>query len=884
MIGNFRRASKPSEEHQKRDQEISARLIAASHQSVEELFHTLKTSEKGLSQSEAQQRIERYGLNRIASQKPPSWSFLLFKNFANPFIVLVMILGIVSFFLKEYNAVYIIAFIVLLSVLMRFIQEYRSHQAAEKLKALVSTNATVLRSKKGEPEPKYQEIAIKYLVPGDLIHLSAGDMVPADVRLLTAKELYVSQASLSGEALPVEKGERAPPKEERMNPLDSPNLCLHGTTILNGTAQALVLATGDQTYLGTMAKILLADRPLTSFDRGVNRVSWLLIQFICLMAPVVLLINGLSKGNWFEALLFSLSVAVGLTPEMLPMIVTANLARGAVKMARSQVIVKRLNSIQNFGAMDLLCTDKTGTLTENRIVLLKYLDVDGEKNPEILYYGYLNSFYQTGLKNLLDSAVLEQVSSEKREEFSKSYQKYDEIPFDFARRRMSVIIQKGPGSHLLICKGAVEEMLVICDRVRKNGSIQQIDAEMKSRLEKMKEELNRDGLRVLAVAYKELPEAEKREYRPEDERALIFFGYLAFFDPPKLSAAKALALLNTYAVQVKVMTGDNELVTEKICKELNLPIKGILTGPQIDALQDEELKARVEETTLFAKLTPLQKSRIIRTFKAMGHTVGYLGDGINDAPALREADIGISVDTAVDIAKESADIIMLEKSLLFLGEGVLEGRRTFANIMKYIKMTLSSNFGNVFSIVGASALLPFLPMLSIQILFQNMLYDLSQTLIPFDNVDPELLQKPRRWEPGGIAQFMVWIGPISSLFDYATFAVLWFLFSANTPAKQAFFQSGWFLEGLLSQVLIIHLIRTAKVPFLQSRASLPLLLSTLLIMGFGLSLPYTWMGASIGLIPLPSSYFPWLFLILISYCISTQWVKIYFIRRFHAWI
>lgn len=671
---------------------------------------------------------------------------------------------------------------------------------------------------------------------------------------------------------------------ESNNPLEMPNICFMGTNVLNGTAAAVIINTGNRTYFGSMAKCITGYRPLTSFDLGVNKVSWLLIQFIFIMVPIVFFINGFTKGDWFEAFLFSVSVAVGLTPEMLPMIVTTNLARGAVEMSRHKVVVKRLNAIQNFGAMDILCTDKTGTLTQDHVILEKYLDAEGEENDEVLNYAYLNSFHQTGLKNLLDVAVLEHKILEEELQLNKAYHKIDEIPFDFTRRRMSVVLEKTPDQHLLICKGAVEEVLSLCTQAKLNHSIAPLSAEELSKLDILKQELNEDGLRVLAIAYKEIPNGVHREYHVQDETELTFLGYLAFLDPPKHSTTKALASLNEYNVQVKILTGDNELVTQKICRWVHLPVEGVLTGSQLEAMSDEDLKIMIDKITIFAKLTPLQKSRVIKVLKSNGHTVGYLGDGINDAPALREADIGISVDTAVDIAKESADIIMLEKSLLFLVQGVIEGRKTFGNIIKYIKMALSSNFGNVFSVLGASALLPFLPMKAVQLLTQNLLYDLSQTAIPFDHVDTEFLQKPRKWEPGGIARFMLCIGPISSIFDYITFGVMWFVFAANNPENQALFQSGWFIEGLLSQTLIVHMIRTQKIPFFQSIASIPLLITTFLVMAIGIYIPYTFVGESIGLVPLPGNYFYWLFAILLSYCLLTQLVKGWFIKRFNYWL
>ena len=709
-------------------------------------------------------------------------------------------------------------------------------------------------------------------------------MVPADIRIISSKELFLSQSALTGEAMPVEKAKKSlliAPTESHV--LDTPNLCFMGTNVLNGTAKALILATGNHTFFGSMAKKISGYRPMTNFDIGINQVTWLLIRFMFAMVPIVFLLNGFTKGDWFDAFLFALSVAVGLIPEMLPMIVTANLAKGAVKMAESKVIVKHLNSIQNFGAMNILCTDKTGTLTQDRIILEKHLSINGEDNEEVLQFGYLNSYYQTGLKNLLDLAVLEHLEVKQELQLDCTYKKVDEIPFDFVRRRMSVVVQDSDGHDLLISKGSVEEIIAVCTEAKVEGNIAPLTDAIKSESFKLVDSLNEDGLRVLAVAYKKFSDKSK-EYRASDENNLILIGFLAFLDPPKQTADAAISELQKLNVQVKVLTGDNEVITKRICKWVGLSTDKVLNGSEIDRMSDEQLKAVVDETTIFAKLFPLQKSRIISILRGNGHVVGFLGDGINDAPALREADVGISVDTAVDIAKESADIIMLEKSLLFLKEGVLEGRRTFGNIMKYIKMAVSSNFGNVFSVLGASAIFPFLPMLPLQLLVQNLLYDISQITIPFDNVDKDVLEKPTQWNPRGILKFMVFIGPISSIFDYTTFALMWFVFGANSIANQSLFQSGWFVEGLLSQTLIVHMIRTQKIPFIQSIASWPLLLSTAVIMSIGIYIPYTSFGASIGLTPLPLSFFHWLLLTLLAYCALTQCVKVWFINKFHFWL
>lgn len=865
----------------KSPQELSASLLAYSRMAVPDLLKEFESSENGLTAAAVRRKHRSYGFNEVAHEKPPSGPLLFLRNFKNPFVILLIVLGAVSYFIGEKSAVVIIGVMVLLGVMMRFIQEYRSNLAAEKLKKMVSTKATVKRLSESSSKPVLHEIDIKYLVPGDIVHLSAGDLIPADLRIISSKELYVGQSALTGEPLPVEKGSEG--REGITDPMEMPNLCFMGTNVLNGSGTGIILHAGHETYFGSMARKALAARPPTSFDIGVNRVSWLLIRFMVVMVPIVFLINFFTKGGLLETTLFSLSIAVGLTPEMLPMIVTANLAKGAVNMSRSKVIVKQLNAIQNFGAMDLLCTDKTGTLTLDKIILEKYLNSGGDESDEVLTYGFLNSYHQTSLKSLLDAAVLKHRDLEKELQLDAAYRKIDEVPFDFERRRMSVVVEKNGGEELLICKGAFEETLSVCSHFKSGERVLPLSDEERARLKGMEVDLNEDGLRVLAVAYKE--EKEKRVvYSTKDEVDLIFLGFLAFLDPPKESANHALKLLQEHNVQVKVLTGDNERVTQRICRWVGLQVEGLLRGVEIDKMGDEELKRAVVGTTIFTKLNPFQKARVIRAFKANGHIVGYLADGINDALALRDADIGISVDTAVDIAKEFSDIVMLEKSLLFLGKGVVEGRRTFGNIIKYIKMATSSNFGNVFSVLGASALFPFLPMLPIQLLTQNLLYDFSQTAIPFDRVDRDFILQPQKWSPGGIAKFMVFIGPISSIFDYMTFAVLWFIFGANSIAHQALFQTGWFVEGLLSQTLIVHMIRTRQIPFIQSIASPQLLLTTLVIMAVGIYLPYSAIGHSIGFVSLPASYFSWLTGILAGYCFLTQVVKFWFIRRFRYWL
>ena len=857
----------------------------------------LDTHETGLSESVAEESLLKLGLNDIAHDKAPSWYIQLLGAFANPFIIVLLILATISFIMdvvlqtpenREYKTVVVILVMVGLSTMIRFVQEFRSNVAAEKLKSMVTTTATVLREDTGK-----KEIDIKQLVPGDIIFLSAGDMMPADMRILQSKDLFVSQAMLTGEALPVEKREQAIEDAEKRSVLELENVCFMGTNVVSGTAMAVVVNTGNRTYFGSMAKSLVGKRAETSFDKGVSSVSWLLIRFMLVMVPLVFLVNGLTKGNWIEAFMFGLSVAVGLTPEMLPMIVTANLAKGAVNMSRRKVVVKRLNAIQNIGAMDILCTDKTGTLTLDKIVLERYLNVYGHDDDEVLKWAYLNSYHQTGLKSLLDVAVLEHVELRKELKVDEDYLKVDEIPFDFQRRRMSVILEQKNDKHLLICKGAVEEMLSICSHAIDPGEnsiidfvsdeIIPLDEKTKQKIIEITQSLNEDGLRVLLVAIKEYDE-RPLTYSVADESNMTLTGFVGFLDPAKPSAKASILALQKLGVSVKVLTGDNEIVTKKICKEVGIPITNILLGSELERMTDKELGEKIEDVSILAKLNPEQKSRVVKLLQAKGHTVGFLGDGINDAAALRDADVGISVDTAVDIAKESADIILLENDLMVLRKGVIYGRRTFGNIIKYIKMTASSNFGNMFSVLGASAILPFLPMLPVQILVQNLLYDISQISIPWDRMDAEYIEKPRKWDASGISRFMMYIGPISSIFDYATYAVMWFVFKANSPEHQNLFQSGWFIEGLLSQTLIVHMIRTKQIPFIQSWATAPVVALTSAIMLVGIWIPFSPFASALKLEPLPGSYFLYLVVILTAYCVLTQFVKNWFIKKFSTWL
>jgi Mg2+-importing ATPase len=670
-----------------------------------------------------------------------------------------------------------------------------------------------------------------------------------------------------------------------------------GSNVISGSAIGVVFATGQSTYLCTIAKSIVGVRAQTSFDKGINKVRLLLIRFMLVMVPLVFFINGITKGDWFSAFIFAVSVAVGLTPEMLPMIVTSNLAKGAVKMSRKKTIVKNLNSIQSFGAMNILCTDKTGTLTHDKIILERYLNIAGEDDIRVLRHAYFNSFFQTGLKNLMDKAILSHVKELGFENLEEKYRKIDEIPFDFTRRRMSVVIEDKTGKRQIITKGAIEEMLAICSYAEYHGKVLPITQDIRDIVLRESMTMNGEGMRVLGVAHKSWVEKD-HSFAVEDETEMVLIGFLAFLDPPKESAANAIRQLHEHGVEVKVLSGDNEAVVKAICQQVGVDASHTLNGSEIEALTDETLCARIGEVKIFAKLTPMQKTRIITLLQEQGNTVGFLGDGINDASALRQSDIGISVDTAVDIAKESADIILLEKDLMVLEDGVHEGRKIFGNIMKYIKMTASSNFGNMFSVLAASAFLPFLPMMPIHILIQNLLYDSSQTAIPFDRVDREYLMKPRKWDASGLSKFMIYVGPISSIFDITTYLLMFFVIGpmafggvsyylldgASQIEFAKMFQSGWFIEGLLSQTLIVHMIRTRKIPFFQSRASCSVMLATLTIMAVGIIIPFTGLGAKIGLVPLPFAYFPWLIATLLCYCFLTQVVKQWFIRKFGYWL
>ncbi|HEV3144068.1 MAG TPA: magnesium-translocating P-type ATPase [Gemmataceae bacterium] len=878
---------------------IAPPLLEAAGIPADDVVRKMQTSMDGLTEEEAEDRLKTHGPNVVAQEHGYVWLRLLGKALINPLVILLLVLAVVSYLTGDLRAAIVMLIMVALGVILRFVQEMRADAAAAALKAMISVTATVLRG--GQP----REIPLGQLVPGDIVKLAAGDMIPADLRLLSCKDLFVIQSALTGEAFPVEKFD-APERDPENAKLELKNVCFLGTSVESGTALGVLVATGLQTYLGSMSSAMVQQTTETSFDRGIRAFTWLMIRFILVMVPLVFLINGLTKGDWKEAFFFAMAVAVGLTPEMLPMIVTVCLSKGAIAMSRKKVIVKRLNSIQNLGAMDVLCTDKTGTLTMDHIILVKHCDVVLENDPSVLELAFLNSHFQTGLKNLMDRAVL-QYAEGNQGEIHQGFRKIDEIPFDFSRKIMSVVVGSQGQPNRIICKGASEEIFRRCTQYELDGKPRPMEQIILEDLREEHDRLSMDGFRVLAVAYRDLK--DKPSYSKEDESDLILKGYVAFLDPPKDTSLAAIKALQEHGVAVKVLTGDNDLVSRKICSEVGIDVEHSLLGGQVEKMSDADLAENAGKTTLFARLSPAHKQRIIKALQSKGHVVGFLGDGINDAPALRAADVGISVDTAVDIAKESADAILLEKNLLVLEEGVLEGRKVFANILKYIRMGASSNFGNMFSVLGASIFLPFLPMAPIQILTNNLLYDFSQVPIPTDNVDPEQIAKPRPWSMTQITRFILFIGPCSSIFDYTTFLIMLFVFKCGSEAlhcppqwlewakdwakqlpegqqdnlnlayRAALFQTGWFIESLLTQTIIIHIIRTNRIPFLQSSASWPLIVTSVLIMIIGIWLPFSPVGPALGFTHVPPLYWPLVFLTLFCYIVLTQLVKMWLFRR-----
>jgi Mg2+-importing ATPase len=880
---NFMNRKTYGRQIQKNKHDTELKLRSYTFLTAEELFARLSATQVGLTSEEAEKRQDQFGKNVITVGNKNTVLHRLREATINPFNVILLLIAVITYFTDvvasskpDYLTVSIILALVFLSSLVAFVQSQRSNAAAEKLSKMISNKADVWRDGKLTPIPMDE------VVPGDIVRLSAGDMLPADVRFLTTKDAFIAQAALTGESNPVEKF-----SDIRNNPddglTDLRNIGFMGSNMVSGSATAVALATGNDTYFGSMAKSLSGDRAKTSFERGVDSVSRLLVRMMLVMVPIVFLINGLAKGEWSSALLFAISIAVGLTPEMLPVIMTSTLAKGAVSMSKHKVIVRTLGAIQTFGEMDVLCTDKTGTLTEDKIVLEKYMNLRGEDDTRILRHAYLNSYFQTGLKNLIDLAIINRAEQNELENILGSYTRVDEIPFDFSRRRMSVVLSDKNGKRQLITKGAVEEMISISSFVEMHGRILPMDEGTRRAALEIYERHNADGLRMIAVAQKnEVPGSGA--FSVADEKDMVLIGFVGFLDPPKESAKAAITALREHGVRTVVLTGDSEGVAVKVCGKVGVNPSRLLTGRDIERMDDAALLDAVKACDLFAKLSPSQKERVVKAFQTAGHTVGYMGDGINDAPPLRQADVGISVDSAVDIAKETADIILLKKDLMVLEEGVIEGRRTFGNIIKYIKMAASGNFGNMISVIIASIFLPFLPMLPVQILTQNLLCDFSQMGIPFDSVDKEYLKKPRNWETRSIKSFMAYMGPLSSVFDILCFAVMWWAIGANTVALSPLFQSGWFVFGTVSQVLVIHMIRTAKIPFLQSKPSMPLFLSTFIVAAVAMTTGFTDFAIGLDMLRLPTLFIPWLAAVLAGYLLCVQFIKKLYVQRYGEWM
>ena len=872
--------------HQQREIRVAPLVIESAALDAAAVYARLATRPEGLTTAEADARLLEHGPNVLAQDKPPGLLRLLARAVLDPLVILLAALATVSAATGDFRSAVMMLAMIALSVGLKLVQEAKANGAAAKLKAMISVNATILRD--GAPA----EIPVAHLVPGDVVQLTAGDMIPGDVRIVHAKDLFVNQGSLTGESLPTEKFDLQT-DSATIAPIALANVAYLGSSVASGAATALVVATGRTTYLGGMAEAITEPAPPTAFERGIKRFTWLMLRFLAVMVPLVFVINGVTKGNWTQAFFFALAVAVGLTPEMLPMIVTVCLSKGAVSMGKKKVIVKRIDAIQNLGAMNVLCTDKTGTLTMDKVILERHCDVLLRENERVLALAYTNSHFQTCLKSVLDRAILAHEETHTHARIPEQ-SKVDEIPFDFVRRIMSVVVRTPEGKDRIISKGAPEAIFAKCSAFTLDGVLHPMDHVHIEELKKEYERLSAEGFRVLAIASKEVPAhgtiaSGATAYGKDDEHDLVLDGYAAFLDPPKDSAGAAIKALQGHGVSVKVVTGDNELVARKICKEVGLLTDVVLLGSDVEKMTDTELAAAVGDATLFARVSPAHKERIIKALQAGGHTVGFLGDGINDAPALHAADVGISVDTAVDVAKASADMILLEHSLMVVDEGVLEGRKVFSNIIKYVRMGASSNFGNMFSVLGASIFVPFLPMLPLQILANNLLYDLGQTAIPSDTVDLERIQKPRTWDIRELTHFILLIGPCSSIFDYVTFIVMLFVFgcgNVSTPEiaahSQSVFQTGWFVESLLTQTLIIHVIRTNKLPFVQSRSSSWLLVTSLAIMAIGIALPFSPLRAYLGFSVLPPLYWPILAAMLLGYVVLTQLAKTALLRR--GWI
>ena len=857
-------------------------LRRLSSEPIDDVLRKFDSTAQGLTVDEAKTRLEEHGPNIVKTKKQHTILSRIIEAFINPFNVILLIIAIVTYItdvvisdVADYATTSIVLLMVLLSSVVAFIQSRNSDKAAESLQKMVANKTDVMR------DGRLIEIDITDVVPGDVIKFSAGDMIPADVRFISTKDTFVSQAALTGESAPVEKFDTSGDPDVALT--DLVNIGMMGTDLVSGTATAVVLFTAQDTFFSSIATSLTGEKAQTGFERGVASVSTMLIKMMLVIIPVIFLINGMIKGDWFSALLFAVSIAVGLTPEMLPVIMTSTLARGALAMSKRHVIVRTLGSIQTFGEMDILCTDKTGTLTEDKIVLEKYMDLTGQDDTRVLRHAYLNSFFQTGLKNLIDVAIINRAEKYNFPEIIKNYTRIDEVPFDFSRRRMSVILQDKTGKRQLITKGAVEEMLAICSFVEVEGQVKPIGEDEHKLAMTTYEKYNTACLRMLAIAQKiEVPDEE--HFTISDESNMVLIGFVGFLDPPKESAKGAVEALREHGVRTVVLTGDSEGVALKVCEKVGIDVQTNVLGTDVEQMSDAELKEVAQHCNLFSKLSPMQKKRVVKALQEDGHTVGYMGDGINDTPALRQSDVGISVDGAVDIAKETADIILLEKDLMVLEEGVLLGRRTFGNIMKYIKMAASGNFGNMIAVVIASIFLPFLPMLPVHILTQNLLNDFAQMGMAFDHVDDDFIQKPQKWDVKSLKSFMWIMGPLSSVFDILCYIVLWFEFGYHSAAKAAYFQTGCFLFGTLSQIFIIHMIRTGKIPFIHSKPAPALLFSTSLVGIVAMIIGFTPFATVLDLKQMPLRFLFWLCVLLILYSLSVQIIKKIYQKHVGSWI
>ena len=849
--------------------------------SKDEFIKNFHIKENGLSAQEVNYLTQKYGLNEIKQAKPKKWYHYFLESLFSPFnsilLGIILVLFYTDVILPEtpsYANIIVIAILIIASTLLDFFEEYRSNRAAEKLKELVATNCVVIR------DGKEVEIPVKEVTLGDIVKLSAGSMIPADLRVIESKDLYVGQSALTGESDAVKKSVDTETILEDLDSIsDLDNICFMGTNVISGSAKGVVVKTGDSTYFGKIAHTISTGKPKTAFQKDIEGISKLLIRFMIIIIPIVFILNAW-KHSVITAFTFAVAIAITITPLLLPVILSSCLSKGAVRMSKKKTIVKKLDSIQNFGAMNILCTDKTGTLTEDRIVLEKYLDIYGNEDIRVLKHAFLNANFQTGLKGNIDEAIIKRGLEHNMAEITNTYKKVDEIPFDFSRRRLSVIVEDNQNKKQMITKGAVEEILSICTLADFQGKVSPLTKEVKENIQKISKKMNQDGLRVIAVCQKNDIDNIK-DFDVSNEKNMVLIGFIGFLDPPKESAKASVEALNKAGIRVIVLTGDNAEVTKSICDRVNIKYKKIVVGSELDKLSDTAVLRLLKKTNIFAKLSPIQKARIVRLLKEAGNVVGYMGDGINDSPSLTSSDVGISVDTAVDIAKESADIILLEKDLNVLLDGVTEGRRTFANLMKYIKLATSFNFGEVLSVIVASVALPFLPETPIQLLVESLLYDFGQMTLPFDNVDKELIKSPKKFSIKSLTEFMFFMGPLSSLFDLVVFASLWFFFGIREAAT---FQTIWFSYSIVSNLIGMHIIRTARIPFIQSNAHKFVYLSSILLIIVGLIVPFTPLGSIIGLVPIQAKYIVLIFAVTFLYCLLALVAKKVYIKKYHEWI